>query len=279
VNIFTLSKGYKAMFSIYDFQDYRVFLNTWIEAQAKTRGLKGRLAEAMGISSTMLSLIFKGDKNLSLEQAAEAAELLALSEKETEYFFLIVELGRAGTHKLQTKLRRQIREAQNEAKKISKRVKKDIDLSDETKSIFYSSWIYSGLRNLIAIEGFNDSASLAKRVNLPQHIVANALEFLIENHLAKKSGNKITYGPARTHVASDSPFVGKHHQNWRLRGFSMMDQVNEDNLFYTSPMSLSAEAAEQVRRLLPKLIEEVAKIVGPSPSEKAYCLNLDWFEY
>jgi len=267
------------MISVYDFQDYRVFLNTWIDSQAKTRGLKGRLAEAMGISSTMMSLIFKGDKNLSLEQAAEASELLGLNERETEYFFLMVELGRAGTHKLQTKLRRQIREAQNEARKLSKRLKKDIDLSDEVKAIFYSSWIYSGIRNLVAVEGFNDSASLAKRLNLPQHIVANALDFLIENNLAKRENGKITYGPARTLVPSDSPFVKKHHQNWRLRGFSMMDQVNEDNLFYTSPMSLSVEAADQIRRMLPKLIEEVGRIVGPSPSEKVYCLNLDWFEY
>ena len=66
-----VNKG-EPMISVYDFQDYRVFLNAWIDSQAKTRGLKGRLAEAMGISSTMLSLIFKGDKNLSLEQAAEA---------------------------------------------------------------------------------------------------------------------------------------------------------------------------------------------------------------
>ena len=59
----------------------------------------------------------------------------------------------------------------------------------------------------------------------------------------------------------------------------MMDQMNEDHLFYTSPMSLSVEAAQHIRRMLPTLLEEVSRIVGPSASETVYCLNIDWFEY
>ena len=58
-----------------------------------------------------------------------------------------------------------------------------------------------------------------------------------------------------------------------------MNQYNESNLFYSAPMSLSAEAAEQVRKMLPKVVEDVLKIVGPSESEKVYCFNMDWFEY
>ena len=58
-----------------------------------------------------------------------------------------------------------------------------------------------------------------------------------------------------------------------------MDAHDEKNLFYTCPMSLSLETAEEVRRLLPQFIEQVLKKVGPSPSEKVYCFSMDWFEY
>jgi len=267
------------MKTVYEFQDYREFLNSWISSQEHSRGLRGRLSEAMGISSTMMSLIMKGDKNLSLEQAAEAAEFVGLNEKETDYFFLLVELGRAGSHKLQTKLRRQIRAIQSEANKIAHRVKKDIELSEEAKAVFYSSWLYSGVRILSAVDGFNDIPSIAKRFNLPMHVVANVVEFLLEKDLCRKENGKITYGAARTHVGADSPFVTKHHHNWRLRGLQMMEQANETNLFYTKNMAISHKAAEEIRKLLPPLIESVDKIGGPSESEKVYCLNLDWFEY
>jgi uncharacterized protein (TIGR02147 family) len=267
------------MKSIYDFTDYREFSKTWIDSQEGSRGLRGRLAEAMGISSTMMSLMMKGEKNLSLEQAAEAAEFFGLNERETDYFFLLVEFGKAGTHKLQVKLRRQIREAQTQAKKISNRIPKDADLTDEVKAVFYSSWIYSAIRILSAVDGFNDVGSIAKRLQISPQAAANAIDFLLENHLCKKVNGKLTYGVARTHVASDSPFVNKHAQNWRLRGFQVMDHHNEDHLFYTKTMAVSAEAAEQIRRLLPAWVEEIDRISGPSDSEKVYCFNLDWFEY
>lgn len=268
------------MISIYDFTDYREFLRAWL-ASAKTnqRGGQGRLATAVGVSSTMMSLIFKGQKQLSMEQASDAADFLGLNEKESDYFFLLVEFGRAGSFKLQQKFKKRIKDQQDLSKKISRRVKKDIELTDEQKAVYYSTWLYTGIRNLSALGEFNDLHSMAKRLNLPAPVIAKALEFLIENSLCLKENSQLTFGPAHTHVDSDSPYVTKHHQNWRLRGFQFMDTQNEDDLFYTCPMSLSKEAVEEVRRLLPKFIEQILKIVGPSPSEKVYCFNMDWFEY
>lgn len=266
------------MISVYDFKNYREFLNTWIESKAQ-RGMKKKFSEAAGVSSTLISLILKGDKQLSLEQASDLADLLGLNERETEYFFLLVEYGRAGTHSLRQKLSKRIADLQEQAKKLSRRVKKDVELKDEEKAIYYSSWIYTGIRNLSATGEFNEVNQIAQRLNVSSAVVVKALDFLIEHGLCKLENGKIDYGPAHLHVDSDSPFVMKHHQNWRLRGFQFMDQYNENNLYYTCPMSLSKEAVVAIRQLLPKVIEEVLKIVGPSASEEVYCFNMDWFKY
>lgn len=266
------------LISVYSFQDYREFLNTWIDQQ-QVKGLQGRLAQAMNISSTMISLILKGEKHLSMEQAAEASDFLGLKDKESEYWFLIVEYGRAGSQKLQQKLMHRIVELQNESRRISKRLKKDAELNDEQKAIFYSSWMYSGVRNLSALEQFHDVTSISQRLNIPISSVSQVVDFLVTHGLCKIQNDKLTYGPAYTHVASDSPFVMKHHQNWRVRGLQMMDLVEDKNLFYTCPMSLSKETAEEVRSMLVSFVQEVWKKVGPSPSEEVYCLNFDWFKY
>lgn len=264
--------------SVFDFDDYREFLTSWIDAQS-VRGLRAQLAQAMGVSSTLVSLILKGDKHLSMEQAAEAVDYLGLQEREADYFFTLVEFGKAGSHKLRMKLKNKLRQQKNESKQLGKRLKKDLELTEEKKAIYYSSWIYTGIRNLAALEQFHDVMSLAQRLNLPPSSVHQALEFLVEAGLCKVEKGKITYGPAYTHINHDSPFVNKHHQNWRFRGIQQMDSRSESDLYYTCPMSLSAEAAEEVRNLLLKTIQEALKVVGPSQSEEVRCLNIDWFSY
>lgn len=264
--------------SVFDFTDYREFLISWIDHQ-KTKGLKGRLAVAMNMSSTMMSLILKGEKHLSLEQAAEASDFFGFKDKEADYFFLIVEYGRAGTHKLRQKLKQRILEEQNDSRQISKRLKKDKELSEAEKSIFYSSWMYSGVRNLSALQQYHDVSSISQRLNIPISKVTQVIDFLVSHGLCKWEDTKLTYGPAYTHIPSDSPFVIKHHQNWRLRALQMMDASEDKNLFYTCPLSLSKKTAEEVRSMLVSFIEEAWKRIGPSPSEEVYCLNFDWFKY
>lgn len=266
------------MISIYDFNNYREYLSAWIENNG-SRGIRGQMAKAMNISSTMMSLILKGDKNLALEQASDLADFLRLNENESDYLFLLVEIGKSGSHRLTSKLTKKLKAQQTQAKKISHRIKKDLELSNETKSIFYSSWLYSGARNLAAIPKYSDTKSIAEHLNVHPGVAQRIIDFLIENNLCKVENGKITYGVARTHIDFDSPFVNKHHQNWRFRSINKMEEKNDQHLFFTSPMSLSKQAAEEIRVLLPKLIEQIMKISGPSDSEVAYCLNLDWFEY
>lgn len=266
------------MISIYNFKDYREFLNTWIRSQGQ-RGLKKKLSEAANVSSTLISLILKGEKQLSMEQASDIADCLGMNERETEYFFLLVEYGRAGTPALRRKLEKRISEHQAQAKKLSHRVTPDRELTDQEIAIYYSSWVYTGIRNLSAIGEFNDVPHIAERLNISPAVVAKVLDFLLKQGLCKQANGKLLFGPAYLQVDADSPFVLKHHQNWRLRGFQFMDQYNDENLFYTCPMSLSKEAAIEIRKRLSSVIEDVLKVMRPSDCEEVYCFNLDWFKY
>lgn len=265
------------MHSIYDFKDYRVFLKNWIgEHSARTRGLQGKLAQAAQISSTLMSRILSGEKQLSLEQAAEIAEYIGLNESETEYFLILVEIGKAGSFKLKSKL---ISQADKLAQKVSVRISKTVGIDENIKAIYYSSWIYAGIRNLVATPGEHNVISVSQRLGLPKLVVANALEFLVSNGLCKVENNSITYSVQRTHLEADSPFINKHHFNWRGKALQSMEYKKDTNLFFTGPMSLSKEVSQEIRQMLPQFIEDIMKKVGPSSSELVYCLNIDWFEY
>lgn len=266
--------------NIYEFTDYKIYFNEWVEnLPKKGRGEYRRVAEKLNISTTMISQVFRGDKHLSLELASEVSDYLGLSELETEYFFLMVEFARSGSHKLSLKLKKRLTTLQNDGKKLEVRLKKDIEMNDETKSIFYSSWLYSGVQMLTAIDHLNDAQSIADTLQVKRSDVQKVLQFLLKEDLVVLKNQKLDAGPRRTHLGVDSPLVSKHHQNWRLQAFQKMPFNNPDDLFYTGPMSVSLDVAEKIRIELPAMIEKINKWVMPSPSEVVRCLNIDWFEF
>lgn len=266
------------MISVFDYQDYREFLRAWLDAQPG-RGASSRLAEAMKISPSMMSLVMKEEKNLTAEQASELVEYLTLNELETDYFFVLLEMSKAGTHKLKVRLGKKKDEILKQARKITSRVKKDMELTEEQKSIFYSSWLYTGVRNLSACPRTQDVHKMAEHLKIPYEVLQPIVEFLVENGLCKLEKGLLTYGPQNTHQGAESPYVNQQHRNWRLKANEKMELRREQDLFYSCPMSLSEEAFENVRKLLPTVIQQVLKIVGPSPSERVACFNLDFFEY
>lgn len=266
------------MISVFEYQDYREFLRVWIDSQPG-RGASSRLAEAMNISPSMVSMVMKGEKNLTAEQAADLVEFLALNELEGDYFFVLLEIGKAGSHKLTQRLQKKKESILLQAQKISSRVKKDLELSEEQKSIYYSSWLYTGIRNLSACSQTQDVHRMAKHLHLPSEVLQPIVEFLVENGLCKLEKGQLTYGPKNTHLGSESPYVSQQHRNWRNKAFERMEYRREQDLFYTCPMSLSVEAYKEVRKLLPTVIQQVLKIVEPSASEKVACFNIDFFEW
>lgn len=188
-------------------------------------------------------------------------------------------MEKAGSQNLKKKLNRRKEELQKKVKKISERVIKDVELTEETRAIYYSSWIYAALRNLAATSTPMDMRSLSSRLQVPSSVIHKALEFLMEQNLLVLHNNQIQVGPAHTYIPKDSPFVNQHHKNWRNKGVERMEGHEEDHLFFTSPMSLSTQDYQLVRNRLLKTIEEIMKIVAPSPSETVACLNIDFFDY
>lgn len=266
--------------SIYEFDDYKNYFNAWVESLPKQgHGEYRRVSIALNVSTTMVSQVFKGEKELSLELACDLCEYLNLSDEESDYFLLMVEHRRAGTSKLQKRLRKQIREHQEKARKLENRLKKEVVLTEEARAIFYSSWIYSGIRMLASCEGFNDAAIISQRLHLSRNQVQKALDFLISYGLLIQKKDHFELGPTRVYLGSSNILASRQHQNWRLQGFTKMTHEDSSNLFYTGPMSLSKEAAELIRQDISNLIDKTIKIVGPSVSETTRCLAIDWFEF
>ncbi len=265
---------------IYEFTDYKKFVRNWLDEQPKRgHGVYVKMAEALGISAVMVSQVFSGPKNLSLEHAYLLAEFLSLNLQERNYLLLLVNFERAGSQKLREHFKSEIKQIQKQkTEDLKEIVGQDIALSDADKAEFYSSWLYSAIRLQTSIEGFQSVESLAQRFQLPREEILKKLQFLVERKLCIQTSEGYRMGPQRTHLEAGSPYIRSRQVSWRVKGFEKMELPKSSQLFYTAPMSISEEQYGELRKRLTEVIAELGAKVTQNKPEKLACLNIDLFD-
>jgi DNA-binding MarR family transcriptional regulator len=223
--------------------------------------------------------VLSGQKNFSAENICELAIATSLNEIETDFLFLLHELDRAGTPALRSRLQEKINKARKSARDLSQKVKKNLEMSLEAQSVYYSSWLFSAVRNSSNLVEFRTVESLSKKLGVSSEAITRVVNFLVENGLMEKDGSALFSRGRLTHLGATSPLSIKHHHNWRLRGMKQMDNFNSEDFFLTFPMSLSHKHAELLRRELPALIEKISNRLGTENAEENRCLNIDFFGF
>lgn len=264
---------------LFDHKNYKEFVRAWVESRpGGGRGLFRKIAEHLKVSSVLVSQIFRGERDLSLEQAYALSSFLELSELQARYFLLLVEHARAGTFGLKAHYEKQLEEIRALSRNLKHRLPPDKQLSIEEAAVFYSHWLYSAVRVATSIEGLQDAASLAKYFRLPKSRIQSALDFLVQNGLCAHEGHRYQMGARSTHLPLGSPLLPKMHANWRLKGMEEMSDIGDGELFYSSSVSLGKEDIPLVRKMVVEMIENFSKRVKDAPCETVACLNIDWFE-
>lgn len=265
---------------IFYFKDYKKFVKNWIESQPKRgHGQYRKMANFLSIGSVNVTQIFNGERHLSQEQALELAEYFGFNALEKEYFVLLIQKERAGSHKLKNFYEEKLLEIRNKSQDLKQILPQETQLTEETKAIFYSRWHYSGIRMLSSIDGYNSISAIAEYYKMPMAKVSKIIQFLLEKGLCIEKDGKIVIGPKSTHLESSSPLVNLHHENWRQVGMKNMEDLTDSELFFTMPCSLSEEALKKIRKEIMILIEKATHIVDEAPSEKLGCLNIDLFKF
>lgn len=264
---------------LFETSDYKAYVREYIRKLPKQgRGEYTRIAAYLRVHTTLVSHIFRGDKDLTPEQACSLSAYLGHSLLEREYFLSLVEWCRAGSASLKDAKRRHIDGLRERARELANRLPQDHTLSDAERAVFYSSWQYSGVRLATSLPGINSLDTIAARLGLPDDVVSRVLTFLVAKQLVVEGESGYTLGPQRTHVPATSPLSAQHHRNWRLRALDRLDRLSSDELAFTAPMTLARKDRSVVRAELVATIERVHALAAPSPAEELCCLTIDWFD-
>jgi hypothetical protein len=221
-----------------------------------------------------------GSRDLTLEQGQLVAEFFGLASLETDYFILLLQIERAGTTKLKEYWGAKLAEVKKSSLQVEKRVHKDRILTDYEKSIFYSSWLYSAVRAYSSIGEGQTFDSMVQKFNVPRTKLTEIIQFLVNSGLCVEENGLIKAGPQRTHLELSSPFISKHHGNWRNKAIQKTESLSSEELMYTAPLSISKKDFLSFREeciALVKLLHERVKKTSP---EEIACFNLDlyWIE-
>lgn len=253
--------------------------NIVLNSPKKGRGLYSKLATYLNTSSVVISQIFRGHKDLSLDQALLVSQFFNFTQLEQDYFLLLVGRDRSANHKLREYYDGKIQKLRIEADDLKKRVPVKAELPEEAKQIFYSDWTYSAIRMAVGLPSINSVEDLMKHFKMNYTDIKKKVDFLLEYGLIKKNGESLDFGLQSTHLSNTSPLINQHRQNWRLKAISKMGSPENKDLFYVGPMVLSEELANEMREELLKLISNMTKKIAESKNEKTFCLNIDFFGF
>ena len=262
--------------SLFSLTDFRHYVRSWVKAQG--RGEYRKIALKLRVHTTLVSQIFNGKKCLTEEQATLLCDHMGLNALETDYFIKLIQLERAGSESLKLLFKRHLKQIQNQSSEIKSRVPNVEVLSEQDRALFYSSWQYSLIRLLTSIPEFRTKEKIAAYTNLSISRVQEILDFLTSRKLCKEVKGFYQRTEKNTHIEAGSALSTRHHQNWRVKSLDFLEHVSKEDLAFTSPVSISKNDSEKVKKILLNTISDIAKIIEKSPPEEIIYLGIDWIK-
>lgn len=268
--------------SIFTFKNEISFLKNYLKYQEQRgHGLMRKWATELNIHTTLMSQIMSERRLLTEEQALQMALILKLPVLEREYFLLLVRWRRASSVALKKYYEEKIVEIKKRSEKVSERVQTDLQLSEEERARYYSSWMYSAVRICCSLgDGKAEGQTfeqLLDKTQISSKDLTAIIEFLSEAKLIVHDKGRWKIGAKFTHLPKESVFVSRHHTNWRLMACERSTVLKDSELMYTAPFSISQKDFAVLREKCMVFIQEFLSTVRETDAERLACFNIDLF--
>ncbi len=266
------------MESVFSFTHYKEFISAWIEAApAGGHGLRKKLAAAAQCKTAYISQVLGGKAHFSLEQAERVASLLELSADEKRFFFLLLQQNRAGTPELAEFFSNEMKRMVLARAKLKNRLKATQTLSADDHALYFDSWTISAVHAATTIKACRTKDDIARASGISASQVARALEFLVSRGILAETKEGYRSGSVHIHLPDTSPYLARHHFNWRLRAMQDIEDRKVEGLHYSAVLAFAAKDAPHVKAAIADALAKVRKLIEPSPEEQLFSISADFF--
>ncbi|MCB9073874.1 MAG: TIGR02147 family protein [Bdellovibrionaceae bacterium] len=263
---------------LFDFKDYKDYVTQRLDEDLAGRGARSRLAKAINCQTAYLSSVLRGHQHFTPEQGEAINDYFLHSDLESEYFLLLLFWQRAGSKPLKQRLEKKITELKQSRFNLSARLNVSNVLSERDHVTYYSEWYYSAIHTYTSLPLPHTISSISKDLQLSPHIVKSALAFLVDVGLVFLNKGVYKIGTTSIHLKADSPLISRHHVNWRLYTTQKLPERREEDIHYSSVVTLSHADVVRIKENIVEFIKNSKAIIKQSPEEVLYSLDLDFFK-
>lgn len=265
--------------TIYNYSDYRSYLNAFCQAENAPRGLRAALAREAGCQASYLSQVLKGRVHLTEDQLLGIASHLELSAAETEHMLLMLRFEKAGTAKLKTHLQKAITLSQREQMNLKNRIVADELTQDhEALGIYFSSWIPSAVHLLTSSSHTQTIDSISARLNIPTAKTKETLIFLERFGFIERQDQRWVHGKRSLHIPKNSAFQIAAQTTRRELAARSIALNPADAFHFSSVFTIDELDLKELKELFAKLVEKSHKIIQKSGTNRLACVCMDLFE-
>ncbi|MDR1812786.1 MAG: TIGR02147 family protein [Candidatus Fibromonas sp.] len=262
--------------SVFAYSDYRAFMrDAFAEKKASSRFSWREFAKRAGYASPVfLKLVAEEKSSLSAEGIERVGLALGLTDKEQEFFRILVPF----THETNNAKKQKLF---NEMRKIAVLCKNHVieaNLYD-----YYKEWYHSVIRELAPNVSSESEISklLVPKIPVPQ--VKASIALLLKLGLLERDSQG-KYHQTGKHLTTgeniNSMAVRKHHENMGALGVAALEAVSKEERDISGiTMGLSKEGFEAVKMEIANFRRRIREIAVQSESEdeSVYRINLQLF--
>ncbi len=266
------------MDSIYKSKTYRSFVAGQLEKRG--RGARTWLTKTIGVQASYLWSVLSGKQDFTPEQLLLCAEAFQLNSFETEILLLMLNRDRAASIKVKDFYQKQLDRLFNSKSEIQKHIRSASEVMADNLIEFCSDWLYLAVTIAIQNKKLRTPKDLSERFNVDLKRMNEVLRVIEKTGLIFHNGNEYIPTQNRFHIGKNHAAIKLHHQNWRQKALESIDRKqNEDELHYTSVMSIDAATFKQIRNLLLRSIERLEPGIKTAKDEEMAVLVIDLFHF
>jgi uncharacterized protein (TIGR02147 family) len=261
---------------LYQAKHYRDFVAAQLEKRG--RGARTWLAETMGVQASFLWSVLSGKQDFTPEQLLTFAEVFQLNAFETEALLIMLNRDRAASVRVKGYYQKQLDRLLSSKSDAEKRVRATAELGNEYLVEYCSDWLNLAVTLAVHNKKLRTSKSLAERFQVELSRMNEVLALIEKTGLVQFDGTEYVPTQNRFHIGKNQAALKLHHHNWRQKALLAIDQRADDQeIHYSSLMSIDASTFDQIRNLLLRSIERMEPGIKKAKNEELVVFALDLF--
>lgn len=267
--------------SVYDYSDYRSFLNSVLQDRKSVKSdfSVGMWAKRMGLeSTTSLNMILRGQRNPGRKILRRMESYFNFTPKEALYFDHLVDLAKThsdGSEKLYL---------MEQLKKLHP--KGEFHLLNEDEFSCMSNWYFFAIREMVKLKDFQEDISwisLKLKTKVKPKQIKEAIQTMLRVGLLDRNRKtkKLEIVHKRYTTSDDiaSEALKRFHEQMLKRSIESIRNVNVEKREITgSTLSIPTENMEKAKKLIRNFQDEFCKLVeADKNSDAVYQLNVQFF--